>query len=208
MVENAGITSTDTQLLLNAINPVMSLFAALFGSAILDRYGRRVMMMSALAFCNGCFILLTAFTAHSGENKDLANGVIVSIYLYAIAFSVGMNPCQTLYATECLENRTRAKGTSLKFLSVNIAMILNTYGIAVGIKEIGWKLYLVYDIWIALEIVLMYFTFPETAGKTLEELSSIFNAKSPRKESTKKTKVQVYETGHVVEVEPEREDRA
>jgi MFS family permease len=202
MVKNAGIEDTNTQLLLNAINPVMSYFAAVFGSAILDKFGRRVMMMSALAGCNACFILLTAFTAHSYNINGLAYGVIVSIYLYAIIFSIGMNPCQTLYATECLENRTRAKGTSLKFLSVNIAMIINTYGIAVGIDKIGWKLYLVYDIWIAIEIVFMYFTFPETANKTLEELGHIFNAKNPRKESTKKTKVQIYESGHVVEVEP------
>ncbi|KAH8743297.1 hypothetical protein F5883DRAFT_655938 [Diaporthe sp. PMI_573] len=110
-----------------------------------------------------------------------------------------MTPCQTLYPSECLENRTRAKGGPLKFLF--ITMIINTFGISVGIRETQWKLYLIYICWIAVEIVAIYFFLPETAGKALEELSSIFDARNPRKESLKKTKIQVDDVGRIVEVE-------
>ena len=65
-------------------------------------------------------------------------------YLFGIFFAWGWTPLQTLYAVECLENRTRAKGSGLNFLFLNVAMVVNTYGISVGIAEIGWKLYLVY----------------------------------------------------------------
>ena len=55
--------------------------------------------------------------------------------------------------------------------------------------------------WIVVEMVVIYFFFVETAGKTLEEMSDIFNADNPRKESTKKTKVDIDEsTGRVVNV--------
>lgn len=201
MIENAGITDTNTQLLLNAINPLASLVAAVIGTTLLDKIGRRKMMIGALIGSCFFFALLSAFTAESDDNKNMAYGVIVSIYLYSVCFASGMTPCQTLYIVECLENRTRAKGMSLKFLAVNIAMIVNTYGIAVGIEVIGWKLYVIYVVWITIEIVFMYLFFPETAGKTLEELAVIFEAKNPRKESTKKTKVQIHDDGHVVEVE-------
>lgn len=203
MIKNAGITNTNTQLLLNAINPLVSLVAAVVGTGFLDKVGRRVMMMGALTASCFFFALMTAFTAESSNSPNMAYGVIVSIYMYSICFATGMTPCQTLYVVECLENRTRAKGTSLKFLAVNIAMIVNTYGISVGIDEIGWKLYLVYIVWIVIEIIVMYFFFPETGGKTLEELSVIFEAPNPRKESTRKTKVQIREGGHVVEVDKE-----
>lgn len=206
MIENAGIKDTNTQLLLNAINPLASLVAAVAGTTVLDKVGRRKMMIGALIGSCFFFALLSAFTAESDNNKNMAYGVIVSIYLYSICFASGMTPCQTLYIVECLENRTRAKGMSLKFLAVNIAMIVNTYGIAVGIEVIGWKLYVIYVVWIAIEIVFMYFFFPETAGKTLEQLAVIFQAKNPRKESTKKTKVQIHDDGHVFEVD--KEERA
>ncbi|KAH6685723.1 lactose permease, partial [Plectosphaerella plurivora] len=197
MVENAGITDSNTQLLLNAINPILSMAAAVTGAFFLDKFGRRPMMMGALTGSLVFYILLTAFSAQVGNHANLSYAVIVSIYLYGICFASGMTPCQALYPTECLENRTRAKGTSLKFLCVNIAMMVNTYGISIGIKKITWRLYLVFVIWLAIEIVVIYFTFPETAGKTLEELTSIFEAKNPRKESLKKTKVLVDDGGNV-----------
>lgn len=80
-------------------------------------------------------------------------------------------------------------------------MVVNTYGISVGIDKIGWRLYLVYIIWICVEIIIIYFFFVETAGKTLEELSSIFQAKNPRKASTRKTKVEMDEAGRIVHVD-------
>lgn len=201
MVENAGITDSNTQLLLNAINPILSMTAAVTGAFFLDKFGRRPMMMSALAGSLFFYILLTAFSAQVGNHAGLSYGVIVAIYLYGICFASGMTPCQALYPTECLENRTRAKGTSLKFLCVNIAMMVNTYGISIGIKKITWRLYLVFVIWLAIEIIVIYFTFPETAGKTLEELTEIFEARNPRKESLKKTKVLIDDGGNVFDAD-------
>ena len=217
MVKAAGITNTDTQLLINAINPIFSMIAAVVGAAMLDKLGRRPMMLYSLAGSLFFYVLLTAFSAESQNTPDLAYGVIVSIYLFGICFAWGFTPLQTLYSVECLENRTRAKGSGANFLFLNIAMVINTYGISEGMAKIGWKLceyspshYLsmllikldiVYCCWILVEIVIIYFFAVETAGKTLEELSSIFEAKNPRKESTRKAKIEVTEGGHVVNVE-------
>jgi len=176
MIQNAGITSKNKQLLINAINPIFSMMGAVYGATLLDRLGRRFMMLAGLGGGLIAYILLTAFTAASEHNSNLSYGVIVSIYLFGIVFAWGFTPLQTLYAVECLENRTRAKGSGLNFLFLNVAMVVNTYGISVGIAKIGWKLYVVYIVWIVVELVTIYFFFVETAGKTLEEMSEIFNA--------------------------------
>jgi hypothetical protein len=57
----------------------------------------------------------------------------------------------------------------------------------------------VYIVWICVELVLVYFFFVETKGKTLEELSEVFEAPNPRKASTRKVKVAVLEGGQVVQ---------
>ncbi|KAJ5153550.1 Lactose permease [Penicillium canariense] len=201
MIIQAGITSPDKQLLINAINPIFSMMGAVYGATLLDKLGRRTMLLGGL--CGGLisYIMLTIFTKESEHHPSLSYGVIVSIYLFGIVFAWGFSPLQTLYAVECLENRTRAKGSGLNFLFLNIAMVVNTYGISVGIGKIGWKLYLVYIGWICVEIVVIYFFFVETAGKTLEELKDIFDAPNPRKASMKKTRVEVDESGTVVKVE-------
>ena len=79
-------------------------------------------------------------------------------------------------------------------------MVVNTYGISVGIEAIGWKLYLVYIGWIVVELFTIYYFFVETAGKTLEELSEIFQAKNPVKKSLEKTHVEVDRAGRVMSV--------
>ncbi|RYC63770.1 hypothetical protein CHU98_g2411 [Xylaria longipes] len=217
MIAAAGITSTNTQLLINAINPIFSLIAAIYGATCLDRLGRRPMMLWGLAGSCIFYILLTAFTAETAHHPNLSYGTIVSIYLFGICFAWGFTPLQTLYAVECLGNRTRAKGSGLNFLFVNVAIIVNTYGISVGIKVIEWRLYgaltpnsklqcpiltnifvIVYIGWIVVEMILIYFFFVETAGKTLEELTEIFEAPNPRKFSTRKFKLEVTSTGQVV----------
>lgn len=200
MFKEAGIGNPSTQLLLTAINPIFSMIAAVFGATLLDKLGRRKMLLGGLAGGLFAYVLLTAFTAESSNNPDLGYGVIVSIYIFGCFFAWGWTPLQTLYAVECLENRTRAKGSGLNFLFLNIAMVVNTYGIAVGIEAIGWKLYLVYIVWIVVEMVTIFFFFVETAGKTLEELSEIFNAKNPVKKSLEKTKVQVDQAGRVLSI--------
>lgn len=58
--------------------------------------------------------------------------------------------------------------------------------------------------WLLVEIVIIYFFAVETAGKTLEELSSIFEAKNPRKESTRKAKIEVDQVGNVLNVDEDR----
>jgi len=203
MVKKAGIVDTNKQLLINAINPIFSMLAAVYGASLLDKLGRRTMMLGGLTGALVCYILLTAFTAESAHHPNLSYGVIVSIYLFGIFFAAGFTPLQTLYAVECLENRTRAKGSGLNYLFLNIAMVVNTYGISVGMEKIEWRLYIVYIIWIAVEIVLIYFFAVETAGKTLEEMGEIFEARNPRKESTKRVKVEIDESGQVLGVNKE-----
>lgn len=201
MIEKAGIDNKNTQLLINAINPIFSMMGAVFGASLLDRLGRRFMMLAGLGGGLMAYIMLTAFTAESEKHANLSYGVIVSIFLFGVIFAWGFTPLQTLYAVECLENRTRAKGSGLNFLFLNIAMVVNTFGISVGIQKIGWKLYLVYIGWIVVELVIIYFFFVETAGKTLEEMGEIFDAPNPRKASTKKTAIAVDERGNVLNVD-------
>jgi MFS family permease len=199
MVRNAGINDPNDQLLINAINPIFSMMGAIYGATLLDRLGRRKMLMGGLAGGLFFYILLTAFTATATKDNGLAYGTIVSIYCFGIIFAWGFTPLQTLYAVECLENRTRAKGSGANFLFLNIAMVVNTYGIAVGMEKIQWRLYLVYIGWICVELAFIYFFFVETAGKTLEELKGIFEAPNPRKASVKRSKIQVV-GGHVQNV--------
>ena len=132
------------------------MLAAIYGATLLDRLGRRKMLMGGLWGGLFAYVLLTAFTATATPDNNLAYGTIVSIYLFGIFFAWGWTPLQTLYAVECFDNRTRAKGSGINFLFINVAMVVNTFGISVGIEKIQWKLYIVYIVWIVIEMVVVY----------------------------------------------------
>ena len=89
MIANAGIHDTNKQLLINAINPIFSMLAAVFGATLLDKLGRRKMMLGGLTGGLFSYVLLTAFTASSQQNSNLAYGTIISIYLFGICFAWG-----------------------------------------------------------------------------------------------------------------------
>ena len=97
---HTGITDTSKQLLLNAINPIFSMLAAIYGATLLDKLGRRTMLLAGLSGGLVAYCLLTAFTAESAKHADLSYGTIVSIYLFGICFAWGWTPLQTLYVSE------------------------------------------------------------------------------------------------------------
>jgi len=75
----------------------------------------------------------------------------------------------------------------LNNFSLNVAEFVNTYGAPIGLKKIGWRIYIIYAAWNLIQTAWIYFFFVETRGRTLEELDSIFEASNPVKESLKKS---------------------
>ena len=84
MFKQAGIENKSTQLLLTAINPIFSMMGAIYGASLLDKLGRRKMLLGGLSGGLIAYCMLTAFTAESDNNPNLGYGVIVSIYIFGI----------------------------------------------------------------------------------------------------------------------------
>jgi hypothetical protein len=54
------------------------------------------------------------------------------------------------------------------------AGVVHTYGISLGISKLGYKIWVVYIAYNAIQLVASYFIFPETSRLSLEEIDSIF----------------------------------
>ena len=74
----------------------------------------------------------------------------------------------------------RAQGIAVEQMTVRFAVFFNTYVNPIALDSIGWRYYIVYCIWILVEIATVYFLFPETKGRSLEELSFMFESKDVR----------------------------
>lgn len=55
-----------------------------------------------------------------------------------------------------------------------MATFINTFVNPIGMDTIGWRYYIWYCVWLVVEGITIYFIFPETSNRTLEELAFLF----------------------------------
>ncbi|KAM9930451.1 hypothetical protein OXX80_009390, partial [Metschnikowia pulcherrima] len=113
------------------------------------------------------------------EDKGLANGVLAMIFFYYFFYNVGINGLPFLYITEILPYSHRAKGLNLFQFSQFLTQIYNGYVNPIAMDAISWKYYIVYCCILFVELVIVFFTFPETSGYTLEEVAQVFGDEAP-----------------------------
>ncbi|KAG9252925.1 general substrate transporter [Emericellopsis atlantica] len=188
MLENVGITSTSLTLLLNAIYAITGWIAATIGARLHDVVGRRKMLMGS---CLGMSVALAIVAATAAEYEKSgsvpsSSASIAFIFIFGVVFAVGFTPMQPIYPAEVLANDMRANGMMLFQITAGCASFINTFAAPTAMKNIRYWFYVFFVFWDLFEFAFIYFFFVETKGRTLEELDAVFEAKNPRKASTRK----------------------
>ncbi|KAL3496074.1 putative MFS monosaccharide transporter [Aspergillus germanicus] len=208
MLESAGITSESKKLLLNGIYSVLCLFGSLTGARLMDVTGRRPLLLISLMVMIGAFSILTPVSKMAAENtsnSSAANATIAFIYIFGITYAVGWTPITPVYIVEILETHQRAKGKSFALLLISASSTVIQYASGPAFEHLKYYFYIVFIGWDVFEAVIIYLYYPETKGRTLEELNEVFEAKNPVKKSLEKKSIQtVLNTMHV-EKETEQE---
>jgi hypothetical protein len=65
----------------------------------------------------------------------------------------------------------RSRGLAVFQLFGRLAGFFTTFVNPIGLQNVGWRYLISYCCWLAYEVVFVYFFFPETYGRTLEELA-------------------------------------
>jgi hypothetical protein len=180
ILNGIGYTSQRDQTLINAMLAMWSLFSTGFVAFyIVDRFPRRTLFLTSTVGMLTSFIIWTALQATYDKQVEatgkgssaLGSGVIAMIVLYNTSFNIGWTPLQVTYVVEILPFNLRARGLVMYSFAVALALIFNQYVNPIALTQLKWKYYIVYDVWIAFELVVVYFLFIETKGSSLEEIS-------------------------------------
>ncbi|KAK3395352.1 hypothetical protein B0T20DRAFT_455256 [Sordaria brevicollis] len=207
MLKSAGITDEHKVLALNGINPALSLIGAVTGARMTDVVGRRPLLLYTIVFSSICFAIMTgtsklAMPGHVGNLDDAdtqtltssqraaANTTIAFIFIFGIVFSFGWTALQSMYIAETLPTATRAKGTAVGNFASAASSVVLQYSSGPAFEKIGYYFYLVFVFWDLIEAVVIFFYFPETKDRTLEELEEVFSAPNPVKKSLEKRNAQ------------------
>ncbi|CAN3354566.1 hexose transporter Hxt13p [Diutina catenulata] len=154
---------------------VFSIVYALFtipSFFLVDTFGRRNLFLTGAIGQGVSFIITMAcLIKKSPENSK---GAAVGLYLYICFFAMSILPLPWIYPPEInpLKTRTRAAAVSTctNWLC-NAAVVLFT---PIFIGQSDWGCYLFFACMNFLFVPIIFFFYPETAGRSLEEIDVIY----------------------------------
>jgi len=114
-------------------------------------------------------------TGHPNESAGIA--VIFFIFAYAPAYNIGYNALTYTYMVELWPFIDRSRGIAIFQLFGRLSGFFTTFVNPIGMENASWRYLISYCVFLAFEVVFVYFFFVETFGKTLEELAFIFEDK-------------------------------
>lgn len=93
-------------------------------------------------------------------------------------YDVAWTPLPQAYTIEIFPFLTRSRGLTTALTSSYIGLMSAQLINPVGLAALGWKYYVVFCCILACLVVVIYFLFPETKGRSLEQITELFEGRS------------------------------
>lgn len=186
VLNTIGITETKDQTLINGLLQIFNLIvASLIGAMLVDRAGRRKLFLVSTAGMLASYIIWTALSAHFNQTKSEPTGraVVAFIFIYYFFYDIAWNPLLQAYPVEIFPYTLRGRGLTVSYLSAFVGLILGNQVNSIAMSNIGWKYYILFCCLLGLMFVLVWFLFPETKGRTLEEIAEVFEERNQKSSS-------------------------
>ncbi|GAA5841365.1 hypothetical protein JCM11251_006163 [Rhodosporidiobolus azoricus] len=159
-------------LILGGVNVSVYALAAFGSYFTIETIGRRKMFLIG-SFGQMVSMIIT-FACLIPGTKSAANGAVFGLFLFLFFFGSTWLELPWLYPAEINPLRTRTNANAVSTLSnwlFNFAVVQFTPPF---LDASAWGCFLFFAAWNALFIPVIFFFYPETAGKTLEEIDLLF----------------------------------
>ncbi|KAG8368263.1 hypothetical protein BUALT_Bualt15G0027100 [Buddleja alternifolia] len=177
--QRAGIQNDTHKLLATMAVGFVKLCFTLVSTFLLDKIGRRPLLLTSAAGCAFCLTGLAIGLTYIGNSDERLVWAVAlcmaSILCYVSVFALGMGPITWVYSSEIFPLKLRAQGCAMGIASnrVTSSVISMTFISLSNAITIGGAFFLYAGV-AAIAWVFFYTLYPETQGKTLEEMETYF----------------------------------
>ncbi|KAF2111861.1 high affinity glucose transporter [Lophiotrema nucula] len=189
IMKGAGIAD---ELLTSSIQYIINVTLTLPAILWLDSFGRRpALLLGSFGMMSFLFISGSIQAAYGQSPADLtasevswiisnhasaSKGVVACSYLFVATFATTWGPTSWTYPSEIFPAKVRAKAVSLATASNWAWNMALAFGVPPLLWRINWKMYMVFAAFNGAALIHMFLTAPETKGKTLEEMDTVFDS--------------------------------
>ncbi|KAJ5973247.1 hypothetical protein N7481_010457 [Penicillium waksmanii] len=165
--------------LLAACNGTEYFLASLIPIFIIECVGRRKLMLLATTGMSLSMVCLTVtLWALNAGHAGGGPAHVVFLFVFNTFFAIGWLGIPWLYPAEIVPLRIRAPTNALSTSANWIFNFLVVMITPVAFKTIGYKFYIVFAVINAAILPVVYFFYPETRYRSLEEMDDIFKKSS------------------------------
>lgn len=153
---------------------IIMLFAATIASVIMDKFGRKFLLITSGILTGVALLVLTVYF----HLKNLGHDVkpiswipLVCIMCYAATFKLGLGIVPIVVTAEIFSSKIKALGMTIADLFYVIPAIVSITVYSILVENYGIHVpFYVFTCSSFGAVILIYFLVPETKGKTLEEI--------------------------------------
>ncbi|KAI1827593.1 guanine deaminase [Xylaria intraflava] len=164
---------------INVAIAAWSLVTGTITSILVKYFRRRVMYMLCTISSLLVYIGWTISMKYAIDGSNAAGiAVLFFIFAYGPCYNVGYNALTYTYMVEIWPYAERSRGIAYFQLWGRLAGFFTTFVNPIGLDNVSWRYLISYVVFLGYEIVFVYYFFPETFGRTLEELTFLFEDKA------------------------------
>ncbi len=145
---------------------VMNLLATLLGMSVIDRLGRKTLLLIGSV---GTAVALAGVAAvfYTGQHRGALLWLLV---MYIAFFALSQGAVIWVYISEVFPTRVRSKGQSLGSGSHWVANALISFAFPIIAKQSSGAPFVFFAVMMVVQFFVVLFVYPETKGVSLEQL--------------------------------------
>jgi MFS family permease len=96
------------------------------------------------------------------------------LFVFYFHYAIAITPLLYAYPTEIFPYELRGWGVAITLVIANTTLLIGQVANPVAMGRLGWRYYILFCVLDALFFVCVWFLYPETKGKSLEEVAEVF----------------------------------
>ncbi|KAK8094688.1 hypothetical protein PG997_001373 [Apiospora hydei] len=175
--ENVGFDEQMSRLL-TAVSGTIYLVAAFCSLFVIDRIGRRKLMLNGAVGMAVCH-LIAAICLKVGEDdpsktKTMGNVTVAMFVLYHVFFSPTWGGVPWVYSAEINSLGWRSRGAAAATGTNWLMAFVVVQFTKAGVDNLRWAFYLIFAAFCICFAPIVFCFYPETSNRTLEDMDQIF----------------------------------